>query len=412
VAGGFGAYGRVLADPRSRAFTFAGLVARLPMSMTGLSIVLLVSLDSGSFGRAGLITAAGTVSGAVIAPLWGKLIDRIGQARVLVIAALICNISLLLLVAAVLGRAPLVTTLAAAVGAGLGFSSAGSCVRARWSYRFANDPLLNTAYAWEAVLDEVVFIVGPILATFLATRIHPALGLVSCAVLGLVGAFALASLRDSQPPTRTIEQAQNSGASLSPWVLIPIVLACAALGALFGGMEVVVVAFAKEAGVLSSAGYIVMAWASGSLIAGLLTGTVQWKASPALRFRVGSALLACSVLPLPFVSRPLLLAGLLVISGLAIAPTLIASVAVTEAAVPQDKLTEALGWTSMGLAAGVAAGAAGLGQIIDQFDARAGFWGAVAVGILLIASALAVRTPRPSNDVPSDPQVSAEAGGI
>ncbi|MBA3528633.1 MAG: MFS transporter [Propionibacteriaceae bacterium] len=408
MAAGFGPYRTVLSDPRARAFSLAGVVARLPMSMTGLSIVLLVSLESGSFGRAGLITACGTVSGAVTAPLWGRRIDRVGQARVLIPAALICNLSLIALVVAVLLELPLLVILAAAVGAGLGFSSAGSCVRARWSQRLSHDPLLNTAYAWEAVLDEVVFIVGPVLATFLATRIHPALGLISCVVLGLVGAFALAGMRDSQPPLRPAGPLERARTPLSAWVLAPIVIASASLGALFGGMEVVVVAFAKEAGVLSSAGFIVMAWATGSLIAGILTGTLQWKVSPARRFRVGAVLLACSVLPLPFAGSPLLVTGLLLLSGLAIAPTLIASVAVTQAAVSQHRLTEALSWTSMGLAAGVAAGAAGLGYVIDLSGARAGFWGVVGIGVLLITAALCVQAPRRAEALASGPEPSGE----
>ena len=58
-------------------------MARLPLSMTGLGIVLLISLTTGSFGRAGLVTAVGTLTAAVVAPLWGRAIDRIGQARVL-----------------------------------------------------------------------------------------------------------------------------------------------------------------------------------------------------------------------------------------------------------------------------------------------------------------------------------------
>ena len=59
-------------------------MARLPLSMTGLGIVLLVSLTSGSFGRAGLVAAVGTLTACRVAPLWGRAIDRVGQARVLV----------------------------------------------------------------------------------------------------------------------------------------------------------------------------------------------------------------------------------------------------------------------------------------------------------------------------------------
>ena len=81
VGRAIGAYGTVLADPRARAFTLAGLLARLPLSMTGLGIVLMISLTTGSFGRAGLVTACATLTAAVVLPWWGRRIDRVGQAR-------------------------------------------------------------------------------------------------------------------------------------------------------------------------------------------------------------------------------------------------------------------------------------------------------------------------------------------
>ena len=168
--------------------------------MTGIGIVLLVSLTSGSFGRAGLVTAVGTVTGAIAAPLWGRVIDRVGQARVLVTATVVNTASMTLLIISVLQGWPLAVSLLAAVGVGVGFSSAGSCVRARWSHRLKESPLLNTAFAVEAVLDEVVFIVGPVLVTLLATAWHPALGVGVAAALGLIGALALAAQRDTQPP--------------------------------------------------------------------------------------------------------------------------------------------------------------------------------------------------------------------
>jgi len=391
MAAGFGAYRTVLADPRARAFSLAGFVARMPLSMTGLGIVLLVSASTGSFGRAGLVTAVGTITGALAAPAWGRVIDRLGQARVLITAALVCNLSLTLLALTVQLGLPLPVTLLTAVGVGLGFSSAGSCVRARWAHRLRGDPLLDTAYAFEAVVDEVVFMFGPVLVTFLATSIHPVLGLAACVMLGLIGALALASMRDTQPPVAGRAERRQRDAPLRAGALAPIVGACVALGALFGAMELVVVAFAKDAGIERYTGFIIMAWAFGSLVAGLLTGTITWQASPTRRFRVAAVLLACSVLPLPFAANPVLVTGLLLLSGFFIAPTLIASVAVTQAVVPPYRLNEALGWTSTGLAAGLAAGAAALGYVVDHFGAQSGFWGVVAIGGGLILTALLVR---------------------
>ena len=394
MAAGFGAYRRVLATPEVRAFSAAGFAARLTMSMTGIGIVLLISITSGSYGRAGLVTAVATVTAAVAAPAWGRLIDRVGQARILIAATLSYNLGVGGLITTVLLDSPLWLTCLTAVGVGLGFSSAGAAVRARWSHRLRNDPLLNTAFAWEAVLDEVVFIVGPVLATFLATAWHPALGLAVGGAVGLVGSLALAAQRGSEPPLTSRSDRLAASTRLSARLLVPIVFACFALGVLFGGMEVVIIAFANEAGVLPLAGLIVMAWASGSLVSGVVTGTITWRADPAKRFRVGAVLLALSLVPLPFALHPVLTAGLLILSGLFIAPTLIASVAVTQAAVPSDRLTEALGWTSMGIAGGVGLGAAALGRVIDLGGAQAGFFGVIGTGVLLIIAAMCIRTPR------------------
>lgn len=396
VRRGIGGYLTLLSDRTALAFTLAGFIARLPVSMTGLGIVLLISLTTGSYGSAGLVTACATLTGAVASPWWGRRIDRIGQARSLVVAALICNLSLVLLIVTVQLRLPLPVTCLAAVGVGLGTPSAGSAVRARWTHRLRNSPLLGTAYAFEAVVDEVIFIVGPVLATFLATSLHPALGLISCVVLGLAGAFALAAQRGSQPPVAGTGDGPAGDARLPLPLLIPIVLCCAALGMLFGGMEVVIIAFADAAGVLPFAGFIVMAWAAGSLISAVATGTISWRHAPAHRFRVGAIVLAASMMPLLLIRQPVAVALLLVLSGLAIAPTLIASVAVTQESVPATRLTEAFGWTSTGMAAGVAAGAAGLGQLIDRLGADAGFWGIAAIGVLLAVAALFVRDRRPA----------------
>ena len=391
MAAGIAAYRQVLADPRARAFSLAGLVARLPISMTGIGTVLLVSLTSGSFGEAGLITAAATVTGALSAPLWGRAIDRVGQAPVLVGASLVCVAGQVLLICSVLLGWGLAVSLVAAAVVGAGFSSAGSAVRARWSHRLQGSTLLDTGFAVEAVWDEVVFIIGPVLVTFLATAVHPALGLGVSAVLGLVGALALAAQRDTEPPRSAGRRTAASHGRLDPFLLVPLALASVALGAVFGGMEVVVVAFATETGVLPYTGAILMAWAAGSLVAGVVVGAMTWRRSPAARFRAGAVALALSTLPLPFVRDPLLMALLLVVSGMAIAPTMIASVAVTQAGVPQGRLTEALAYSSTGLAGGLAAGAAGLGQLIDRGGSTLGFWGVVAAGVLLIISASCVR---------------------
>ena len=126
-----------------------------------------------------------------------------------------------------------------------------------------------------------------------------------------------------------------------------------------------------------------------------MTGGIAWRSTPATRFRLGATALALSLLPLPFVASPLPVGALLLVSGMAIAPTLIASVAVIESSVPQSRLTEALNWTTTGMAIGLAAGAAAIGHLIDLYGARGGFFGVAAAGLLLLASSTLVRSRRP-----------------
>lgn len=401
MAAGLRAYQHLLADPSARRFSLAGLLARLPISMTGIGTVLLVSLTTGSFGRAGVITAAGTVTAAVALPIWGRAIDRLGQARVLVTAVAINGVSLTMLIISVQLGWSLIISVVASVGTGIGATSAGASVRARWSHRFSGTPALSTAFALEAMLDEVVFIVGPILVAFLATTLHPAAGLATAGILGLIGALALAAQTGSQPPIPPHTASRAAREPLPLKILLPV--ACAALGMIFGGMEVVVVAFAKATGVLSYAGVILMMWALGSLVAGAVVGMVAWRSPPARQFRLGALALGLSLVPLVFVSQPIPVAALLVISGMAIAPTLIASVSVTQAAVPAQRLTESLAWINTGLASGVAAGAVISGSTIDAYGWRAGFIGVACAGGLLIVLALLVRTPPAPSGWPRQP---------
>jgi predicted MFS family arabinose efflux permease len=186
-----------------------------------------------------------------------------------------------------------------------------------------------------------------------------------------------------------------------------VAIASGALGMVFGGMELNVVAFAKEAGVLPYAGLILIAWSFGSLIAGAVTGAIIWRASPARRFRVGATMLALSLLPLPFVDHPVGVALLLILSGIAIAPTLIASVGVIQSAVDQTRLTEALAWNSTGMVAGVAVGAAAVGYVIDSSGAQAGFVAVAIAGLLLTLSVLFVRGPHPRVEPSADQPIPA-----
>ena len=81
-------YSRVLAHPGARSFSAAGLIARFPMSMVGISTILAVEAIYGTYFAAGLVSAANIVATAIGAPMLARLVDAHGQARVMVPATL------------------------------------------------------------------------------------------------------------------------------------------------------------------------------------------------------------------------------------------------------------------------------------------------------------------------------------
>jgi MFS family permease len=390
-------YRRILSVPGGLAFSSAGLVGRLPISMMGLGIVLLVEGVTGSYGLAGTVTAAYVAANAALAIVQGRLLDQRGQARVLVPLVLVFAVSAALLVTSVQAGWPRPTSWLLAAVAGAALPPAGSCVRARWSHALRGRAReLQTAFALEAVVDESVFILGPILVTVLATAVHPVAGLATAVVAGLLGTLALAAQRRTEPPAGR-DQTRSSRDPL-PWrTLVPLLTVQLALGCLFGAAEVVTVAFAEEQGGQAYAGPLLAVWALGSLLAGLVTGAVTWRRGPDVRVRVGAVAMCAAMAPLALIGSVPLMGAALLLGGCAIAPTLIAATSLTEQTVPPGRLTEGMALLHTGIVAGVAPGATAAGFVVDHAGSSAAYL--VPLGAGALAAVAAQLLPR--RDVPS-----------
>ncbi len=398
-------YRRVLVTPGALLFSLTGLVARLPISMVGLGIVLLVQASHGSYGLAGAVSAVYTVANALLAIVQGRLLDRLGQRLVLTVSAVTFGISLVLLIWSVEADWPLAATYAAAAVSGASLPQIGSCVRARWSHALEHPADVQTAFALEAVLDEVVFILGPILVTVLATAIDPVLGLVVALVAGVAGSLGFAAQRGTEPPPHVHDHATGPRPAL-PWrTLVPVAFVAAALGVLFGAAEVTTVAFAEEQQAKAWAGGLLALWAAGSMLSGIVTGAVAWRRGPEVRVRVGAALMACAMAPLFLIDSLPLMGAVLLVGGVAIAPTLVASLSVVERVVPRARLTEGMAIVQTGIVAGVAPGAALSGVVVDHHGASGAYLVCLSAGLLaaLAAQLIPRTTPRaaPGHPVPA-----------
>jgi MFS family permease len=388
----FTSYRRILAHPGALRFSLTGLVARLPISMVGLGIVLLVSAATGSYGVAGAVSAAYMLANALFAILQGRLVDNLGQARVLAVASVAFGVATAMVIWSVQADWPILTTYVFAALGGAALPQIGSCVRARWSHVLDQPGDVQTAYALEAVADEAVFILGPILVTVLATTWHPVAGLAVAIVACVAGTLGFCAQRSTEPPARPHSRADGRRTPM-PWpTVIPLAVVCAALGILFGAAEVTTVAFADEQGHKAWAGGLLALWALGSLSAGVITGAVHWRRGPSNRVRWGALAMACAMSPLYFVDSLPLMGATLFVAGFAIAPTMIATLSLTEATVPSGRLTEGMAIMQTGLVAGVAPGATLSGLVVDHHGASPAYL--VSVGAGVVAALAAQLIPR------------------
>jgi MFS family permease len=359
--------------------------------------VLLVTDASGSYAHAGRVSATYVIATALTAIPLARTVDRMGQRRVLLPAALVSGAALLTMVLGVrLEWASPLVYVAAFVGGAL-MPNFGAAVRARWTHALDDDrALLDTAFAWEAVMDEVVFVVGPTIATFLAATASPEVTVVTSVAALLLGAVWLHTQRATAPPVATADEVSLGAMTRLPWgTLAPLALTGTLLGMAFGGAEVATVGLADEQDKPLAAGVILAVWSFGSLLSGLVVGVMPQRRPVATRVRLGLLALAVASLPTPFLGDSLVLTGFfLFFVGAGIAPTLIASVSWVESLVPRSRLNEALAVYSTGIVAGVAPGAALAGAVVDNAGARSAY--AVLVAGLVVAAliGLVAREPR------------------
>ena len=291
--------------------------------------------------------------------------------------------------------------------AGVGLPQIGSSVRSRWSHLVEDKGDLLTAFAFESVVDEMVFIVGPALVTTLATTVHPLAGLASAVAATLAGTALLVSQKRTEPPASPAGHGHERAPM--PWqVLAPLIASAVTMGAVLGGAEVATVALSDELGATSRSGLMLGTWAVGSLVSGVIVGAVQVRAPNAARFRLGMLALGLLMLPLPFVGGFASLAAFLFLSGFAISPTLIAAFAWIEETVPAGRITEGITLFTTGLGAGLAPGAALAGLVVDRSGASTSFWVPAAAGLLGATVALVLpRGARPRSLSRVDGRVAA-----
>ncbi|MEC4015079.1 MFS transporter [Streptomyces sp. H27-D2] len=386
-----GPYGRIFAEPGSRAFTGWNLLGRLPMGMFGISAIIMIAGSRGSYALAGAVTATGLAATALVAPWTARLADRYGQARTAVPATLISGSASIALLLCVRYDAP-AWTLFAAYACTATTPNTGGMSRARWAHLFRADPAsLHTANSFEQAADEVCFMLGPVLAAFLCTTLFPEAGTLTGALLMCAGTLLFAAQRRTEPPLapRTAERGRSP-------IRVPglpvLLLTFISTGAVFGSMEVATVAFADGQGHQAAAGTVLALQAAGSCAAGLLYGLLHPTGPPTRRFLFCVGAMA-ALMPLPLAgatgtgSLPVI-AGCLLLAGMATAPTMVTAMQLVQRLTPPDRLNEGMTLAVTGLLGGIAAGSATGGWTVQHLTPAIAY--AVPAGAAALALATAV----------------------
>ncbi|WP_093798619.1 MFS transporter [Streptomyces sp. Wb2n-11] len=374
-------YRAIFAAPGTKAFSAAGFFGRMPLSMMGIGIVTMISQLTGAYGLAGALTATLATAAAVLGPQISRLVDRYGQRRVLRPATLVAVAAVAGLLICAQQGAPDWALFVFAAGAGC-VPSVGSMVRARWAEIYRGSPReLHTAYSWESIADEVCFIFGPIISIGLSTAWFPEAGPLLAAVFLVVGVFWLTAQRATEPVPHPRDEHTGGSALRSPGLQV-LVATFVATGAIFGSVDVVTVAFAEEQGHKAAASLVLAVYALGSCLAGAVFGLLHLKGEASTRWLVGVCAMAVSMIPLLLSGNLPFLAVALFVAGLAIAPTMVTTMALIEQHVPRAKLTEGMTWTGTGLAVGIAFGSSAAGWVVDAAGAESGYAVPVTAGAL------------------------------
>ncbi|KAA0787400.1 MULTISPECIES: MFS transporter [Bacillus] len=382
----FNSYREIFSTPGTKGFSLAGFIARMPISMMGIGIVTMLSQLRGDYWLAGAVAATFTLSSALLAPHISRMADQLGQSRILLPTAGISVFFTILLLLCTKYEAPYWTLFLSALCAGC-MPNMSAMVRARWTKLYRGSHKLHTVFSFESVVDEICFIIGPVLSVSLSVMFFPEAGPLLSSVFLTIGVCLFTMQKSTEPPVHP-HDITNKGTVFKIGSLRVLVFTLIAIGTIFGTIDVVSVAFAEQQGNTVAASFVLSVYAIGSCLAGLIFGTLKLNTPPYNQFLIAVTLSMITMLPLVLVSTITWLVVIVFFAGLSVAPTMIITMGLVEKIVPESKITEGMTWAITGLGIGVSLGSAVAGLVIDNFGARAGFSVAIIAGGLALTIAL------------------------
>jgi MFS family permease len=372
----------------------SSLVARIPVGMEGFAVVLAVTRAGGSYTRAGAVLATVVCTSGVGAPVFGRIADRVGRRRLLLLLAVLHAGATVALAFAITGSTPLLFVLAAVTG--LTEPPVVATMRAAWS-GLVTGAARESAYALEATAQELQFIVGPMLVALLAATIAPRAAVASIGIVGLIGVAAMSRLPAVDAREETTAK-PHRGSALGVGGLRRCMLTLGLMIFAFSCIEIGVVAAISHSRQASAVAGIGLAmWSVGSMAGGLWYGSRTEHRFPAW---ASVGLVAVSFLLLDISTNRAVLIPLLILSGTTVAPMFGRMYAEVSAVSPASVITEAYGWITVGNLTGSGIGAPVAGYLVGVSGPRLAFLVAAAAGAVATLTVMGLPSP-PASDSPA-----------
>jgi hypothetical protein len=350
----------------------SSVLGRMPSGMFSLAILLFVRAQTGSFLPAGLAVGAFTLSGAIMSPLLGGLVDRLGQPRVLLPCAVGQSALVVGFVLVLRTGVPLAAIVASAALAGALLPPVSGCVRALWSQVAPDAEALEIAYALDAISQELIYTLGPLSAGTTAVLLSPTFAVLLCAAVTLAGTALFATSIYSRG-WRALGSERQPGGALGSGGLRTLLVSVLFAGVVIGAAEVGLPALAVHLGSRAWSGVFLALFSLGSMTGGVLYSARSFSSPVAGRYVTVLLAVEFSLTPLILVHS--LVAALLfsAIAGLGVAPMLSCQFSLVGALAPAGTTTEAFTWHRGATVAGIAAGSALGGTLVQAIGVNASF---------------------------------------
>ena len=408
----FSPYRAVLRTPHACGAFAASLAGRLCYGIVSLSLVLTLTAGDRNYGLAGFVMALFGLAVVLVSPLRAWLIDRYGPRRALPPMAAAFAAVLVVIALIPPGSGVNDTAIALlAVAAGASAPPLGVVMRTLWSILINDRDVLQSAYSLDGVVEELLYVAGPVITGVITVAATPAVGLLVTAGLMVAGTgLFLRSPALSAWPAPAAKAASGTlatapGKAGTRRAILALAFATGAIGLCLGGLGLVIVMFAQARHAPAAVAWIEAALSVGGALGGLGYGTITWRVPAQRRLALLAAGLAVILVPAALSPDLPVLALLIGLAGVLVSPALATAYVLADNLAAATARNRAGNWVSSGYNAGSSAGSALSGQMVGRIPLSACLPVLAVPALLAIVPLLRARlTPAPEHrPAPGEP---------